>query len=168
MSRPPAPAEPGLRIFRSRRHPGSASFALAYGAALGRALAFGMIALMIVGTASVLSLVDPLPWLTWAAPVVALFASLWALHQLRRTLVEIGVGADRAIARTTWDVLRRHVPGGQRVTPPRRSGDEVNVGLGREILTLDPNEWPEFERLLEALHVAAEHNAFLQSQRYES
>jgi hypothetical protein len=138
---------PASHVFASRRHPGDAGPAAVYARALTSPLSFTFLLLMLVGTASVLLGEDPLPWLTWAAPLAAVLASAFTLHRLRSAPAELLLVGDHAAVRSVWDVATNRPAYPETLIPPKRVRDGLDVGVGRDVLTLTRAEWPELERI---------------------
>jgi hypothetical protein len=160
VNAPPQPGEGRVAyplVFPSRHHPGAAPLAVVYARELTGPLAGAMIALMVAATAAVLMSQDPAPTLAWAAPLAALLAAAFAGHHARRLPAELVLYADRAALRSVWDVASGRTSLPLRVLPPRRVREGLNVGIGPDVVTLTPEDWPDYPRLREALTRSAFH-----------
>lgn len=138
---------PASHVFSSRRHPGQAGPATVYARALTSPLSFTFLLLMLAGTTSVLLGEDPLPWLVWAAPLAAAIASAFTLHRLRSTPAELLLVGDHAAVRSVWDVALNRPAYPETLIPPKRVREGLDVGVGRDVLTLTRAEWPDLDRM---------------------
>jgi len=99
--------------------------------------------------------------LVWTAPLAYAAAAGWSLYELQRRPAEIVIRGGFAAVRSVWDVARHRDPAADeelrlyRIFPPNRVDGELSVGIGHQVYTLRPGEWPKFGTLKEALHTAA-------------
>lgn len=141
--------------FPSHAHPGDSSAAIVYGAALSRPLAFCLLIVMIVATALVLLRTDALPFVTWAAPVAILVAIGYTIFRLRSIPAELVIQGDKGMVRNVWDVATKNWPQAEALIPPRKTKTGIDVGIGRDVLSITPDEWPGIEEIYEALLIAS-------------
>lgn len=145
-----------VQVFHSVHHPGAAPPPLVYARALIRPLGACMLPVMIVATVLVLSRVDALIFVAWASPAAYLVASGWTAYNLGRTPAEMVVTEDSAALRSIWQVARgKESDTGGQVFWFRDDGTVLNVSIGRVVVSLHPDEWPEGDVLANALDRAA-------------
>lgn len=141
--------------FPSRNHPGDRAPATVFAIALTGPLSFLLIILMLAGTASVLLGQDPLPDLAWATPLAILVAFGFTRHKLRSTPAELVILGDRAAIRSVWEVAAGRTAMPELLSPPRRTQEGLDVGIGRTVYTLTSSEWADLGSIENALSTAA-------------
>ena len=147
--------------FPSSHHPGDTSFTLVVARAQAQPVALALIAVLVVSFVVLMQGSPVLGTLAWAAPLAYAVAAGWSLYELRRRPAEIVLRGGFAAVRSVWDVARRPDPASDselrlyRVFPPNRVDGELSVGIGHQVYTLRPEDWPKFGRLKDALHAAA-------------
>ncbi len=152
---------PAMTRFRSVHHPGDAPLALVVARAQARPVAAALVAVMVAATARVLSGADVLGLVAWALPLAYAGAAAWALFELRRLPAEILLRGPLGAVRSVWAVARERETGVEEdalvpVIAPRKTDGALLVGFGDAAVALRPFEWPEFDRLRDALDSAAE------------
>ncbi|MEL6614561.1 MAG: hypothetical protein AAFQ43_02420 [Bacteroidota bacterium] len=141
--------------FASIHHPGDASRALVAARAQSLPVALVFLVLMVVSLAAVLQGVEVLRPLLIAVPVGYLVAASIGLYGAQKRYAEVVTDGGRAAIRSVWEASG----GGPAVLVrvhsvlPRREG--LLVGLGDEVVTLRPEDWPAFDRVHRALADAA-------------
>ena len=160
---PPRPPWGGAAVFESGHHPGGAGRTPAGRAYLAleaqaRPVAVALLVVMTVGLAAAL-LGEAILWpfVTGAAVAYAL-AAVYGQGTLHRTPAEVEVRGPFAAVRSVWEAAgRRGVRGGglAPVHSARLVRGELLVGLGDTVVTLRPEDWPDFDALVEALRSAA-------------
>jgi len=147
--------------FSSIHYPDDTQFALVVARAQAQPVAVALIALLTVSFVALLQGSPVLGTLTWAAPFAYAIAAGWSLYELRRKPAEIVIRGGFAAVRSVWEVARRPDPATDidlhlyRVFPPSRVDGQLSVGIGHEVFTLRPEDWPKFATLKDALHAAS-------------
>ena len=141
--------------FRSRFDPGGASPALLYARALTEPLAWSMTGVMVAATTAVLSGQNPLAWLLPVVPLLYVLASGYAVYRLRSLPAELVLEAGRGVVRSVWEVAAERPFRLYPVVSRRRTRDGLSVALGRTMHTFQPDEWPDYEALEDAILAAA-------------
>ena len=141
--------------FRSVHHPGSASRALVAARAQAGPVASGLLCVMVVALAAALQGYPVLRPLMLVVPVVYASAAAVGMYIVQRQPAEVIVAGSKGVIRSVWDVTG---PGPAILTPihsamPRREG--LVVGLGDEVVTLRPEDWPQLEDVHRTLADAA-------------
>ena len=141
--------------YTSVHHPGEASRTLVAARAQSGPVAFAFLVVMVVSLAAVLQGVAVLRPLLVVVPLAYLVAAMGGLYTVQKQTAEIAVDGGRAAIRSVWDASGDGavVLGPVHSVLPRQEG--LVVGVGDEVVTLRPEEWPEFERLHRALADAA-------------
>ncbi len=90
-------------------------------------------------------------------PGLALAAALgWTAFTLRRRIAEVRLAPGVAAVRTAYEVLgRRRAPAFKPLYDLRRAAASLFISIGADSLELYAEDWPDYERLLRALHEAA-------------
>ena len=141
--------------YASIHHPGSASRALVAARAQSGPVALVFLAIMVVALSAVLQGLRVLQPLLVAVPLAYVGAAVAGLYAVQKRPAEVVVSGARAAVRSVWDasgtapavLLPVHS------VLPRREG--LVVGVGDEVVTLRPGDWPEFGALHHALADAA-------------
>ena len=147
--------------FPSIHHPGDTSFGLVVARAQAQPVALAFIAVLVVSFVVLMQGSPVLGTLVWAVPLAYAAAAGWSLYELQRRPGEIMIRGGFVAVRSVWDVARRPDPASDselrlyRVFPPNRVDGELNVGIGHQVYTLRPEDWPKFGRLKDALHAAS-------------
>lgn len=139
------------QVYTSRHHPGDQGAARVYAQAMTEPLVLAMTALMVAATGGALMGSDPARWLVWAVPLALAAAAAVTLFRLRSTPVELRLYSDSVAVRTIWEVATDQPGQPTRILPPRRVRGGVDVGVGRNVLTLLAEDWPDLDRLHRAL-----------------
>lgn len=144
-------------IFRSVHHPGDASRAMLSLQAQSRPVALALLAVMTVGLAAALQGETILwPFVTGTAIAYA-GAAAYGQSTLYRTVAEVEMRGPFAAVRSIWEAAadgpdRRLLP----VVSARLAHGELAVGMGDAIYSFAREDWPEFDRLVEAFRGAAQ------------
>ncbi len=150
-----------MTSYRSIHHPGDSTLAHVVARAQAQPVAISLITLLTVSFVALMQGSAVLGTLLWAAPLAYAVAAAWAMHELRRKPAEIVIRGGFAAVRSVWDVARRPNPASDselmlyRVFPPNRVDGELSIGIGHQVYTLRPDEWPCFTQLRDALNEAA-------------
>lgn len=141
--------------FHSIHHPGDASRALVAARAQSLPVAITFLVLMVVSLAAVLQGVAVLRPLLVAVPLGYLIAASIGLYGVQKRSAEVITDGARATIRSVWEASGERPAILVRVHSvlPRREG--LVVGLGDEVVTLRPEDWPDYTRLHRALADAA-------------
>lgn len=139
------------RTFASRHHPADALPTFVFARAVTGPLVFGMLLIMIAAGAAMLLGNDPVWWVVWAAPLAFVVAAAFAVHVMRSQPAEIRLLGDRAAVRSVWDVATRRPAVYERMIPPRRVRGGIDLGVGRDVLTLTAEDWPDLAEMESAL-----------------
>ncbi|HIG76363.1 MAG TPA: hypothetical protein EYQ24_17840 [Bacteroidetes bacterium] len=141
--------------FRSVHHPGSASRALVAARAQAGPVAFALLCVMIVALAAALQGYPVLRPLMLIVPGVYACAAAVGMYVVQRRPAEVVVAGASGAIRSVWEVSG---DGPALLVPvhsamPRREG--LVVGIGDEVITLRPEDWPQLEDVHRALAEAA-------------
>ncbi|MEM1056882.1 MAG: hypothetical protein AAGI52_15265 [Bacteroidota bacterium] len=141
--------------FRSVHHPGSASRTLIAAKAQSGPVAFGLLCVMIVALAAALQGYPVLRPLLFIVPGVYAMAAAIGMYVVQRRPAEVIVAGSKGTVRSVWDAAG---PGpailvGVHSAMPRREG--LVVGIGDEVVTLRPEDWPQLEDIHRRLADAA-------------
>lgn len=141
--------------FRSVHHPGSASRAMVAAKAQSGPVAFALLCVMVVALAAALQGYPVLKPLLFIVPGVYTAAAAVGMYVVQRRPAEVIVAGSKGAIRSAWDVTGA---GPTLLVPihsamPRREG--LVVGLGDEVVTLRPEDWPQLEEVHRALADAA-------------
>ena len=141
--------------FPSHAHPGESPAPFVYGSALTRPLAFCLLIVMIAATALVLLQQDALPFVSWAGPAALIISIGYTVFRLRSIDAELLIQGDKALVRSVWDVATNAYPPAEPLVPPRKTQTGIDVGIGRDVLSISPDEWPNIDEIFDALLLAA-------------
>jgi hypothetical protein len=142
-------------VFRSRHHPGSASWQWVFAVALVRPLTLCMLPLMIAALVTVLQGFPALAYLTIGFPIVLVLALAWTVYRLMTTPAAVFVRTGFAAVRSVWDHLfRKPTWTWLRIFDLRVSRTSLIAGLGDASYVFDRDDWPDPEALLDALRAA--------------
>ena len=141
--------------FRSVYHPGDASRALVAARAQSGPVAVGFLIVMVAALSAVLQGVSVLRPLLVILPLVYVVAATGGLYGAQKRPAEIVVAGGRAALVSVWEASG---DGPVVMLPvhsvlPRREG--LVVGVGDDVTTLRPEDWPDFEGVHRALADAA-------------
>jgi hypothetical protein len=143
---------PAQYAFASHQHPGDAPATLVFARAVIVPLGFTMLMVMIVATAGVLLGIDPIGWVIVAAPLAVAGAAAFTAFWMRRTPAELLLLGDRAAVRSVWEVSTGAPGVAGRLLPPKKLQGGIDVGIGEDVLTLTPAEWPRLAEIEAALN----------------
>ena len=141
--------------YRSIHHPGDASRALVAARAQSGPVAIGFLILMVASLSAVLQGVSVLRPLLIIVPVVYAVAASAGLYAVQKRPAEAIIEGGRAALPSVWEASG---DGPVVLMPvhsvlPRREG--LVVGIGDDVTTLRPEDWPDFEHVHRALADAA-------------
>ena len=141
--------------FRSIHHPGTASRAVVVARAQSLPVAVAFLAVMIGSLSAVLQGVDVLRPLLWIVPSAYAAAAAMGMYAVQRRPAEVVVDGGRGAVRSVWEASGAGPAVLARVHSalPRREG--LVVGIGDEVVTLRPEDWPDFAGAHHALAGAA-------------
>ena len=148
-------------IYKSTHHPGDTSFGLVVARAQAQPVSLALIAVLVVSFVALMQGTPVVVTLIGVAPLAYAVAAGWSLYELRRRPAEIVLRGGFAAVRSVWEVARRPDPASDselrlyRVFPPNRVDGELSVGIGHQVYTLRPEEWPKYGRLKDVLNAAA-------------
>ncbi len=138
-------------VFVSRFHPSQAPDLQAFRTALVRPLATCLLALAVVLLVRTLQ-AQPLGlWLPVGLPLAILLALGWTGYWLQQTPAELHLHADAIVLRSVWDVLTGRQSPPHRLLGVRRDHDRTHLFCTDVLYTLRDTDWPEAERLVDAL-----------------
>ena len=142
--------------YRSVYHPGEASRAVVAARAQSLPVAVVFLVVMIGSLSAVLQGVDVLRPLLWIVPAAYAAAAAMGMYAVQRRPAEVVVDGGRAALRSVWEASGGRPAVLVRVHSalPRREG--LVVGIGDEVVTLRPEDWPEFAGVHRALAGAAQ------------
>ena len=144
-----------MEAFRSRYHPGGASYALVLAGAQALPVAAVFLVIILVSTAAALEGLDILGPLLWIVPAAyAVAASAGALVAQRR-IAEVVVADGHVALRSPLDVAAGRAPRWERLHSSRLRNEGLVLGVGDHVRTLSPRAWPEFPRLRQRLSHAS-------------
>lgn len=150
------------QYFKSIHHPGDAPLALVLVRSQTEATAIVVIALLAVSFVFLMQGYSVWQTLVWVLPAAYVATAIWAAYELRRKPAEIVLKNGLGEIRSVWDVARIN-EGDEietallvRVFPPQKVDGEVNVAIGDTMMTIRPQEWPDFGQLTRALSDAAQ------------
>ncbi len=138
-------------VFFSRFHPSQAPDLRAFRTALVRPLATCLLALAVVLLIRALQAQPLGPWLPVGLPLAMLTALGWTGYWMQQTPAELHLHADTVVLRSVWDVLTGRQPPPRRLLGVRRDHDRTHLFFADVLYTLRDTDWPEAERLVDAL-----------------
>ena len=114
-----------------------------------------MLCVMVGALSAVLQGFDVLSHMLWIVPLTYAVAAFGGMAWVQKRPAEVIVAGSKGAIRSAWDVAS---PGPTVLVPvhsamPRREG--LVVGLGDEVVTLRPEDWPQLEEVHRALAGAA-------------
>lgn len=152
-----------VTCFRSRKHPGGRSLALAWSLRLAPALSATLLSVCLLVLIRALQHQPILPYLLGGLTAGTLVAVAWTAFDVRRRVVECCLDGVRAAVRTEWDVLTDAPLAWRYVYDLRKQRDGFSLALSDATYDLDDADWPELASLLSALQTAREHTRLLVS-----
>ncbi len=138
-------------VFFSRFHPSQAPDLRTFRTALVRPLATCLLALAVVLLIRALQAQPLAPWLPVGLPLAMLTALGWTGYWMQQTPAELHLHADTVVLRSVWDVLTGRQPPPRRLLGVRRDHDRTHLFFADVLYTLRDTDWPEAERLVDAL-----------------
>ena len=151
-----------MEVFQSIHHPGSAPLALVIARAQAQPVALALIGVMVVTLSAVLRGLPVLHLLLWAAPLAYAAAASWSVYELHRRPAELVIRGGFGAKRSVWEVARDHEQSDAYVTirlhplfEPGKKDGQWHVGVGDDVVSLRPSEWPRYDELIAALRRAA-------------
>ena len=151
--------------FSSIYHPGHAPLSLVIARAQVQPVALTLLGVFTVAFVGILRGEVVLETMLWAAPLAYVLAAAWSVYRLHQRPAELIVHNGFGAMRSVWDVARdREVPLekiGERIRlepvfRPFRKDGYVHAGVGDEVHTFRPTEWPAYSELVSALKDSTE------------